>query len=511
MKLMEKLQILADSAKYDVSCSSSGVERGRKAGTVGSAALAGICHSWADDGRCVSLLKVLFSNACIYNCAYCVNRCSNDIPRASFTPDELAELTISFYRRNYIEGLFLSSAVTVSPDHTMERMVRALFKLRNEYRFNGYIHVKAIPGADPALIHQAGLLADRMSVNIELPSASGLARLAPQKTPEGILGPMNYLAGQIREHKSLMPALRHTPDFVPAGQSTQLILGATRDSDLRVLRLSQNLYRRFSLKRVYYSAYMAINSAPGQLPALTAEPPLLREHRMYQADWLLRFYGFDAEELLDESHDTFDARIDPKADWAVRHLDQFPVEVNRAPYEMLLRVPGIGVQSARRIVAARRLGPLTFEDLKRMRIVTKRARHFLTCGGRFEGDRGHTPETLTQVLAEPGKNIDPRYEQMSLFGQDFGQGRTRVSAPEGVPSDSLLLPGMPGRGPDPFALLPLEPRPFFPEPPSRHMPQLPAGGVGPAGSIMPSGGGLPPDARILPGSVRFHPAGEVSP
>ena len=451
MKLLDKLQILADSAKYDVSCSSSGSERGKKKGMLGTATMAGICHSWADDGRCISLLKVLFSNVCVYDCAYCVNRASNDIPRASFTPDEMAELTIQFYKRNYIEGLFLSSAVTVSPDFTMERMVRALQKLRTTYRFNGYIHVKAIPGANPALIHQAGLLADRLSINIEVPSASGLVRLAPQKTPLSILEPMAYLSEQIRDHREMLPALRHAPAFAPAGQSTQLMVGATRDSDLRILKLSENLYRKFSLKRVYYSAYMPINTAPGQLPAITAEPPLLREHRMYQADWLLRFYGFEADELLDEKHDSFDPRVDPKADWAVRHLDQFPVEINRAPYEMLLRVPGIGVLSAKRILAARRFGPLTFEALEQMHIVLKRARHFITCGGRFQGNKGHSPRTLLNELAEPGKTADPRFEQMSLFGNGFGKGRSRVNVPTDLPDDNLL---------------PFETVPFFPETPA---------------------------------------------
>lgn len=475
MKLLDKLQILADSAKYDVSCSSSGSSRGPKKGMLGTASMAGICHSWADDGRCISLLKILFSNACVYDCAYCVNRASNDVPRASFTPDELAELTIGFYRRNYIEGLFLSSAVTVSPDFTMERMVRALRKLRTEYRFNGYIHIKAIPGADPSLIHQAGLLADRMSVNIELPSVSGLTRLAPQKTPQGILAPMAYLTGQIRDHRDMRPIIRHAPAFVPAGQSTQLIVGATRDSDLRILQLSENLYRRFSLKRVYYSAYMPINASPGQLPAITAEPPLLREHRMYQADWLLRFYGFEAKELLDERHSSFDPRIDPKADWAIRHLDQFPVEINRASYDRLLRVPGIGVLSAKRILAARRFGPLTFEDLGKMHIVLRRARHFITCSGRFQGQKGHTPQTLLACLAEPGKMADPGFEQMSLFGGEFGKGRTALSLPRDVPEASFP-PSFPirrieqGTGvfshtsdgtADPLLLLPEEPLPFF--------------------------------------------------
>jgi putative DNA modification/repair radical SAM protein len=479
VKLLEKLQILADSAKYDVSCSSSGSSRGAKKGALGAAAMSGICHSWAADGRCISLLKVLFSNACVYDCAYCVNRVSNDIPRASFTADEMADLTMQFYRRNYIEGLFLSSAVTVSPDFTMERMVLALRKLREVHRFNGYIHVKAIPGADPALIHQAGLLADRMSVNIEVPSASGLLRLAPQKTVESVLEPMAFLTGQIQEHRELLPVARHAPAFVPAGQSTQLMVGATRDSDLRILRLSEQLYRRFSLKRVYYSAYMPVNEAPGQLPAVTIEPPLLREHRMYQADWLLRFYGFEARELLDEKHPSFDPRLDPKADWAVRHLDQFPVEINKASYDTLLRVPGIGVLSAKRILAARRFGPLTFADLERMRIVMRRARNFITCGGRFAGERGHSPHSLQQALAEPGLRADPRFEQMSLFGSGFHAGRTSLSIPEGIQHEAASVrgasgvgfPGMsrqgfglPGR--DAYALLPEESVPFFAEPSS---------------------------------------------
>lgn len=464
MKLLEKLQILADSAKYDVSCSSSGSARGKKKGAIGTASMAGICHSWAQDGRCISLLKVLFSNVCVYDCAYCVNRASNDIPRASFTPDEMADLTIEFYRRNYIEGLFLSSAVTVSPDFTMERMVRALRKLREEYRFNGYIHVKAIPGADPALIHQAGLLADRMSVNIELPSVSGLLRLAPQKSVESILTPMRYLSEQISGHREQLPAVRHTPAFVPAGQSTQLMVGATRDSDLRILQLTEQLYRKFSLKRVYYSAYMPINTMPGQLPAITAEPPLLREHRMYQADWLLRFYGFEAGELLDESHDSFDPQLDPKADWAIRHLDQFPVEINRASYETLLRVPGIGVLSAKRILAARRFGPLTFSDLERMRIVMRRARNFITCGGRFSGERGHSPRSLQRTLADSGHATDPRFEQLSLFGSRFQSGRRSLALPSGIPDDSNL-PYLPDS--NPYALLPVESLPFFPEKPAR--------------------------------------------
>jgi len=449
MNLTDKLHILADSAKYDVSCSSSGSSRGKKAGAVGNASLAGICHSWADDGRCISLLKVLFSNACVYDCAYCINRSSNDIARASFTPDELAELTINFYRRNYIEGLFLSSGVQVSPDFTMERMIAALYKLRYVYKFNGYIHMKTIPGSSQELVRQAGLLVDRLSVNIELPSVSGLERLAPQKSAAAILEPMAFVHESIKERKGLLPTIRHTPDFVPAGQSTQLIVGATRDTDLRILRLSEALYQKFSLKRVYYSAYMPINEVPGVLPAVHVEPPLLREHRMYQADWLLRFYGFAANELLDEKHDSFDARIDPKADWAVRHLERFPIEINKAPYEMILRVPGIGLISAKRIIAARRFGSLTFADLVKMRVVMKRARNFIVCNGKFDGERGHGKESLVRVLTDGNSMIAPSYEQMSLFGKSFGKGRTALELPDGI---------------DGYEGLPIETKMFFPEP-----------------------------------------------
>lgn len=434
MKLLEKLQILADSAKYDASCASSGSNRGRRQGMLGSATPAGICHSWADDGRCISLLKVLFSNACVYDCAYCSSRVTNDIPRASFTPDELAELTIGFYRRNYIEGLFLSSAVLVSPDHTMELMVRAVRKLREVYRFNGYIHMKAIPGADPRLIHEAGLLCDRISVNIELPSESGLRSLAPQKEVVGILRPMGYLRDRIAEANELLPVLRHAPAFAPAGQSTQLIVGATADSDFRILKLSERMYRDFRLKRVYYSAYIPVNAAPG-LPALYTAPPLLREHRMYQADWLLRFYGFSADELLDEGRSGFDTRVDPKADWAIRHLDRFPIEVNTADYEELLRVPGIGVLSAKRIMAARRLGPLTHDDLAAMRIVLRRAQYFITCGGRFRAAADPDSADLVAALADKPADDLP-FEQLSMFQmpQEAGAQAQGLSAASGLQS-----------------------------------------------------------------------------
>ncbi len=413
MQLLEKLHILADSAKYDVSCSSSGSNRSSKKGQLGNAALAGICHSWADDGRCISLLKVLFTNCCIYDCKYCVNRATNDIRRASFTPDELCELTIEFYRRNYIEGLFLSSAVIKSPDYTMELIIMALKKLRYEQKFNGYIHVKSIPGADLRLIYEAGLLADRMSINIELPSVQGLKLLAPQKNHESIIKPMSFVREQIQGANELT-VYRKKQIFVPAGQSTQLIVGATRDSDLTILNLTSDLYKNFKLKRVYYSAYVPVNDHK-DLPALNTSPPLLREHRIYQADWLLRFYGFEAQELLDEGHASFDTRVDPKCDWALRHLEQFPVEINRAPLEMLMRVPGIGYKMAQKIVLARRVAALSYEDLKRMRVVLKRARYFITCKGAYYGGVDIDSVDLYPILSEEtdSKNL---YGQISMFG-----------------------------------------------------------------------------------------------
>jgi putative DNA modification/repair radical SAM protein len=398
MEILDKLKILADSAKYDVSCSSSGSNRKNKKGQLGNAAISGICHSWADDGRCISLLKVLFSNCCIYDCKYCVNRASNDHKRATFTPDELCELAIEFYRRNYIEGLFLSSAVVKSPDYTMELIISTLKKLRYDFHFNGYIHIKSIPGADLKLIHQAGLLADRMSTNIELPSVQGLKLLAPQKSHQSIIKPMAFVNEQIQDSNELT-IYRKKQLFVPAGQTTQLIVGATPDSDLTILNLSQELYNRFRLKRVYYSAYVPVN-VDTNLPAITTSPPLLREHRIYQADWLLRFYGFNSHELLDEKHPSFDIGVDQKCDWALRNLDKFPVEINKAPLEMLLRVPGIGYKMAQRIVMARRIAPLSYEDLKKMRVVLKRARYFITCKGVYYGGVDIDTEVLYPILAD---------------------------------------------------------------------------------------------------------------
>ena len=418
MDVLEKLTILTDAAKYDAACTSSGVRRGSRPGMTGntSSSIAGCCHSFSADGRCITLLKVLMSNVCVFDCKYCVNRRSNDTRRAAFTPRELAELTIGFYRRNYIEGLFLSSGVLRSPDYTTEQMIRALRILRDEYRFNGYIHAKAIPGTAPELVRQLGLLADRLSVNIELPSQNGLRLLAPDKTKNAILRPMGQIRDGVAQSKAELVKYKHAPSFAPAGQSTQLIVGATGDNDQHILRLTESLYEKYRLKRVFYSAYVPVveNSL---LPALDTKPPLLREHRLYQADWLLRFYGFRAEELLDAAHPNFDQRLDPKSSWAVAHLELFPVEVMRADLETLLRVPGIGPVSARRILSARRQTNLRFEDLKKLGVVVKRAQFFLTCGGRMRQGLHFSPATLPVQLERMERDllVENGVEQLSLF------------------------------------------------------------------------------------------------
>ena len=415
LELMDKLEILADAAKYDAACTSSGLDRAGRPGTTGNTTFAGCCHTFSADGRCVSLLKVLMTNVCAYDCAYCVNRRSNDVPRAAFTPRELCELTMGFYRRNYIEGLFLSSAVLLDPDYTTERMVEALRLLREEYRFGGYIHAKAIPGADPRLTYRLGLLADRLSVNIELPSAGSLALLAPDKKKEGIFAPMGQIRDNITASRGELKLYRHAPRFAPAGQSTQMIVGATPESDRQILALTQGLYDKYRLKRVFYSAYMPVSNSP-LLPAPQGfQPPLLREHRLYQADWLLRYYHFRAEEILDEDSPDLDPRLDPKCTWALRHLEFFPVEVNRADYEALLRVPGVGVKSARRILAARRVGPLTFQGLKRLGVVLKRAQYFLTCSGRPMAGLKVREDGLLRHLAALDAPREPVAEQLSLF------------------------------------------------------------------------------------------------
>ncbi|SFI49496.1 putative DNA modification/repair radical SAM protein [Ruminococcaceae bacterium D5] len=417
MEVWDKLTILADAAKYDVACTSSGSDRAGAKGSLGSCSAPGICHSFSADGRCVSLLKVLFSNACSYDCKYCQSRRSNDFVRAAFTPRELAELTIAFYRRNYIEGLFLSSAVCRSPDWTCERMIETLRLLREEYRFRGYIHVKAIPGASGELIERLGLLADRMSVNIELPSEEGLSRLAPDKTREAILRPMALIRNAAAQSQEELVKYRHARPFAPAGQSTQMIVGATADSDLQILRLTQALYRKYQLKRVFFSAYIPLVS-DSLLPALEVKPPLLREHRLYQADWLLRYYGFAAEELLDEQNPSFNPLLDPKCNWALNHLEEFPVEVNTAPLERLLRVPGIGVRSAQRISAARRDRSLDFDGLRRIGVVLKRAQYFITCCGRMrEGLRISQDNLLRGLVSERCAADLPGMQpaQLSLF------------------------------------------------------------------------------------------------
>ena len=418
MNLLDKLTILTDAAKYDASCTSSGVIRGSRPGMIGntSSSIAGCCHSFSADGRCISLLKVLMTNYCVYDCKYCINRRSNDTRRTAFTPRELAELTVQFYRRNYIEGLFLSSGVLRDPDYTTLRMIETLRLLRREFAFNGYIHAKAIPGTSPELVQQLGYLADRLSVNIELPSQKGLAALAPDKSKAAILAPMRLIEAQGRQNKEELVKYRHAPAFAPAGQSTQLIVGATEDSDRHILHLTESLYDRYRLKRVFYSAYVPVVENP-LLPALHTKLPLLREHRLYQADWLLRFYGFRADELLDDQHPNFDPMLDPKCYWAITHPEQFPVEIMTADLGRLLRVPGIGPTGARRILSARRTGLLHFDDLKKMGIVLKRAQFFILCGGRMREGLHFTADTLAFQLqaVERGSLPASAAQQLSLF------------------------------------------------------------------------------------------------
>lgn len=446
MNIADKLEILADAAKYDVACTSSGVDRGARRGQLGNAMGAGCCHSFTPDGRCISLLKVLLTNVCIYDCAYCVNRAGNDVPRAAFTPRELADLTISFYRRNYIEGLFVSSGVLKSPDYTTELMVETLRILRDEYGFRGYIHAKAVPGTSPDLIDRLGRLADRMSVNLELPSQKSLALLCPQKRKEQLLAPMRQIRDSMAEDADTRALVRKNTTyyshnrptkreraFVPAGQSTQMIVGATPENDFQILNLSAALYRTLSLKRVFFSAYLPVTSDK-RLPASGAVE-LDREHRLYQADWLLRFYKFDVSEIIDEENPFLDPLLDPKANWAINHLEHFPVEVNAAPLEMLLRVPGIGPRGARLIVKARRTCCLHEPELRKLGIAYKRARFFITCNGKYAGaGTPFTPGALRAQLAAPidggkhGRRAAKQCQgQLSLFdpleGQDLRRNR----------------------------------------------------------------------------------------
>lgn len=456
--VIRKLEILTDAAKYDVACTSSGVDRKGGHGTMGNTVAGGICHCFAQDGRCISLLKILFTNECIFDCKYCANRSSRDVERTSFTPEEVAELTISFYKRNYIEGLFLSSGIVRSPDYTMEQLYRTLYLLRRSYHFNGYIHVKAIPGADPLLIESTGYLADRMSINLELPTAEGLRALAPHKNRKSILNPMKRIQLGIEENKAELAELHGTGMikreqnaqltewkrsrlFVPAGQSTQMIIGATPESDYQIVRVAESLYDKFRLKRVFYSAFVNVTQ-DSLLPALQEGPPLLREHRLYQADWLLRFYGFRAEELLSEQQPNFNVFLDPKCNWAVNHLGQFPMEINKADYFSLLRIPGIGVKSAQRIVAARRMAVLDFPDIKKMGVVLKRALYFITCKGRMmysvKLDTDYIVDHMLDLKEKlpPGVGGSGIYHQLTLFDDvkfqnsngDGGGGAVRLSA-----------------------------------------------------------------------------------
>lgn len=422
--LNEKLRILADAAKYDAACTSSGVDRKNGSMGTGNAVACGICHSFSADGRCISLLKILLTNDCCYDCVYCVNRVGNDTERATFSPDEVCTLTMGFYRRNYIEGLFLSSAVYRNPSYTMELIYETVLRLRTVYHFHGYIHVKAIPGADPQLIQQTGFLVDRMSCNLELPTAEGLRSLAPNKPRRQLLKPMRQIQQQITVSKHELALYRYAQPFVPAGQSTQMIIGATGESDYQIMSVSEALYGRFKMKRVFYSAYVGVNE-DSRLPAVGTLPPLLREHRLYQADWLIRFYGFKAAELLSKRQPNFNLLLDPKCDWAVRHLEAFPVEVMTADYYQLLRVPGLGVNSARRICRARRYGGLRFEDLKKMGVVLKRAMYFITCQGRvympFRMDERFITTNLLGLKERLPENVvrsGDTFRQLNLF-DDF--------------------------------------------------------------------------------------------
>ena len=420
MTLYDKLSILSDAAKYDVACTSSGVDRKGDGNGMGNCSRSGICHSFSADGRCISLLKILFTNECIYDCKYCVNRSSNDVVSTSFTPEEVCELTMEFYRRNYIEGLFLSSGILKSPDYTMELIYATLYRLRHVCNFQGYIHVKAIPGADERLIRLTGFLADRMSVNIELPTAEGLRLLAPHKTRKNILKPMRLVQEKRKENRQEITVYKNAPRFVPAGQSTQMIIGATPETDFQILNVAEALYKKFDLKRVFYSAFVPVNNDRA-LPSIRDEgPPLLREHRLYQADWLLRYYHFEAGELLDEDNPNFNVYLDPKCCWALKHLEFFPVEVNRADYRTLLRVPGIGYKSATRIVKARRIGKLEFDDLKKMGVVLKRALYFLTCNGKMMYPVRIDEDYITRNLLNTKERVPEgvsgmNYRQLTLF------------------------------------------------------------------------------------------------
>lgn len=404
MELKRKLSILSDAAKYDVSCSSSGSNRKNTTNGIGQAHNSGICHSWSEDGRCISLLKILLTNKCIYSCEYCVNRKENNVERAEFTPEEVADLTINFYKRNYIEGLFLSSGVVKSPDYTMIKLIRVAEILRNEKKFNGYIHMKAIPGASEELIERLGKLIDRMSINIELPTKSSLKMLAPQKTYESIEKPMSFINESITQYKIDRKTIRKTPLFLPAGQSTQMIVGAAGESDLTIINKASSLYEDYKLKRVFYSGFVPVIKS--KYTEKIKKVPMLREHRLYQADWLMRFYKFKSNEILNEKNPFFDLTLDPKAFWAVQNVANFPIEINRASYEELLRVPGFGPTYAMRIINARKFANLSFDDLTSLKISLKKAKNFILVNGVYRGQKYNTQDDLLEILRmQEGKNI----------------------------------------------------------------------------------------------------------
>jgi putative DNA modification/repair radical SAM protein len=414
---LEKLKILAGAAKYDVSCSSSGSNRPNKSGGIGNASPWGICHSFTEDGRCISLLKIMLTNYCQYDCAYCINRRSNDIPRTAFSPNEIANLTIEFYRRNYIEGLFLSSGVVKTPNHTMQMLTKVAKELRTIHLFNGYIHLKSIPGASSEMVREAGLYADRLSVNIEIPTEQNLKLLAPEKNFQGIFQPMGIIRQGILENKEERRKYRGAPRFAPAGQSTQLIIGATADNDSRILTLASSLYQQQNLKRVYYSGFIPVNSYDKRLPMLP-QPPLVRENRLYQADWLMRFYHFKVDEIVNEAHPDLDLELDPKLSYALRNPAMFPVDVNKADYELILRIPGVGVKSAQLIIEARNFGRINSGQLKKMGVVLKRAKYFITCYELVSPTiQEIKPEGLRRLFTEQTreKKKDKFYGQLKLF------------------------------------------------------------------------------------------------
>ena len=415
-RIKEKLSILADAAKYDVSCSSSGSKRKNTTKGLGDSSGMGICHSYSEDGRCISLLKILLTNHCIFDCAYCVTRKSNDIQRAAFKVQEVVDLTISFYRRNYIEGLFLSSGIFKSADHTMERLIRVAKKLREEENFNGYIHLKSIPGASDELMREAGLYADRLSVNIEIPTRSGLKLLAPDKNHEDFIKPMKKVKDEIIQYRQESRLIKSTPKFAPAGQSTQMIVGASGESDRDIMYSSAFFYRNYNMKRVYYSGYVPVSNDP-RLPALGSQVPMLRENRLYQTDWLMRFYGFDIRELLNDNFQNLDMEIDPKLSWALRNRHLFPVDINRVDKQLLLRIPGIGLKSTSKIIQARKFRKLNWEHLKKIGIAMNRAKHFITCDSREKELKELPSEKLKQIILQQseGKFRKDTNAQLSLF------------------------------------------------------------------------------------------------